>query len=81
MNAFRNVHGIHVLGSDIPDVVDSFEQPAKRYKILPVVMKNLPTAGYAVPTPIQMQAVPLMLQVGCCMCETVYNMCQFACEN
>ena len=81
MNAFRNAHKIHVLGSDIPDVVDSFERLAKMYGILPVVMKNVQTAGYAMPTPIQMQAIPLMLQVGCCMCEAVCNMCQLVCVN
>ena len=81
MNAFRNAHEIHVLGPDTPDVVDSFEWPAKRYRLLPVVMKNVQTAGYPMPTPIQMQAIPLMLQVRCCTCETVYNMCQLVCEN
>ena len=81
MNAFRNAHKIHVLGSDIPDVIDSFERLAKMYGILPIVMKNVQTAGYAMPTPIQMQAIPLMLQVGCCMCEAVCNMCQLACVN
>ena len=71
MTASRNAHEIHVLGPDTPDVVDSLE--AKRYGLLPVVMKNVQTAGYPMPTPIQMQAIPLMLQVGCCTCETVYN--------
>ena len=54
MNAFRNAHEIHVLGPDTPDVVDSFERSAKRYGLLPVVMKNIQTAGYPMPTPIQM---------------------------
>ena len=53
MKAFRNAHEIHVLGPDTPDVVDSFERPAKRYGLLPVVMKNVQTAGYPMPTPIQ----------------------------
>ena len=56
MNAFRNAHEIHVLGPDTPDVVDSFERPAKRYGLglLPAVMKNVQTAGYPMPTPIQL---------------------------
>ena len=81
MNAFRNAHEIHVLGPDTPNVVDSFEWPAKRYGLLPVVMKNVQTAGYPMPTPIQMQAILLMLQVGCCTCESVYIMCRLVCEN
>ena len=62
-NAFRNSHRIYVRGSDIPDAVESFEVLFSIYSIPNFITKNVVLVGYVEPTPIQMQAIPLMLQV------------------
>ncbi|XP_064391841.1 probable ATP-dependent RNA helicase DDX52 [Halichondria panicea] len=56
-NAFRNSHRIYISGPDVPDPVASFQQlPLPSYLI-----RNIAAVGYATPTPIQMQGIPLML--------------------
>ena len=64
INQFRNIHKIHVNGSDIPDPIDSWDKLlSEKYgmseKILEVVTSK--ENGYTSPTPIQMQAIPLLL--------------------
>ncbi|NXU50069.1 DDX52 helicase, partial [Turnix velox] len=61
INHFRNQQRISVQGTDIPDPVATFEQLQKEYKIHPKIMENIQAAGFQVPTPIQMQAIPVML--------------------
>ncbi|CAH2221316.1 probable ATP-dependent RNA helicase DDX52 [Pelobates cultripes] len=61
MNHFRNAHKIYVQGTDIPEPVATFEQLHEEYKIDPRIMQNVKNAGFQTPTPIQMQAIPLML--------------------
>lgn len=62
-NAFRNSHRIYVSGPDIPDAVESFEKLFSVYTFPSYITKNVPSVGYLEPTPIQMQAIPLILQV------------------
>lgn len=62
MNAFRNSHHIYVTGSDVPDAVKTFEELQTSYHVPPYILRNVQASGYKEPTPIQMQAVPLMLQ-------------------
>jgi ATP-dependent RNA helicase DDX52/ROK1 len=62
MNALRNAHQIHVSGSDVPDPVDTFEQLVEMYELPQYIVTNIEAAGYTSPTPIQMQAMPLLLQ-------------------
>ena len=50
-------------GSDVPDAVGSFQDLCSSYSLPQYIMKNIVAMGYAEPTPIQMQAIPLMLQV------------------
>lgn len=38
---------------------------AFRYKFADYIVRNVRERGYVEPTAIQMQAMPLMLQVGC----------------
>lgn len=68
-NAFRNAHRIYVSGSDIPDTVAKFEDLKTSYNLPSYILKNIATVGYKEPTPIQMQAIPLMLHgrevLGC----------------
>ncbi|XP_010007406.1 PREDICTED: probable ATP-dependent RNA helicase DDX52 [Chaetura pelagica] len=61
INRFRNQHKINVQGTDLPDPIATFDQLQKEYNIHPRIMENIQAAGFRVPTPIQMQAIPVML--------------------
>lgn len=50
-------------GTDIPDPVSTFEELQKEYDLDPRVIQNIKAAGFQTPTPIQMQAIPLMMHV------------------
>lgn len=50
-------------GTDIPDPVSTFEELQKEYDLDPRIIQNIKEAGFQTPTPIQMQAVPLMMHV------------------
>ncbi|OBS59907.1 hypothetical protein A6R68_08975 [Neotoma lepida] len=61
INFFRNKHKIHVQGTDLPDPIATFQQLDREYKISSRLLQNILDAGFQVPTPIQMQAIPVML--------------------
>ncbi|NWX85552.1 DDX52 helicase, partial [Nothoprocta ornata] len=61
INRFRNQHKINVQGTDLPDPIATFEELQREYKVHPKIMENIQAAGFQVPTPIQMQAIPVML--------------------
>ncbi|KAK7871278.1 hypothetical protein R5R35_007560 [Gryllus longicercus] len=61
LTQLRKKHRITVVGKDVPEPVEAFEQ-LKDYGISPELIQRLHECNYAVPTPIQMQAIPLMLQ-------------------
>lgn len=63
LNRFRKVNRMHVQGPDIPDPVRSFDE-LRSERLHPKVLENLASVGFTEPTPIQMQAIPLMMQVG-----------------
>lgn len=69
INHFRNQNGIKVWGGDVPDPIDTFEKLITDYKVKEVLVNNLKSQGFTDPTPIQMQAWPLMLNgrelLGC----------------
>uniref|UniRef100_A0A673IMC5 ATP-dependent RNA helicase n=1 Tax=Sinocyclocheilus rhinocerous TaxID=307959 RepID=A0A673IMC5_9TELE len=52
----RKTKGIH-----IPDPVSTFEELQQEYDLDPRIIQNIKAAGFQTPTPIQMQAVPLMM--------------------
>ena len=62
VNAFRNKQHIYVNGSDIPDPIECFTDLDKQYSCPHYILNNVVESGYAQPTPIQMQAIPLLLQ-------------------
>ncbi|KAL9982085.1 hypothetical protein ACROYT_G010879 [Oculina patagonica] len=69
MNIARRGNHIYVKGSDIPDLAESFSDLQERYKLAPYMIENVTKRGYQSPTPIQMQAIPLMInkrEVLCC---------------
>ncbi|CAG8776108.1 7470_t:CDS:10, partial [Gigaspora margarita] len=58
---FRKRHRICVYGTDIPNPFHSFSDLHNIYEFQPYLCKNLDSAGYKQPTPIQMQAIPIIL--------------------
>lgn len=63
VNRIRHQNRINVHGTDIPDPISTFEELQKEYDLDPRIVQNIKAAGFQTPTPIQMQAVPLMMHV------------------
>ncbi|XP_056140976.1 probable ATP-dependent RNA helicase DDX52 [Lampris incognitus] len=61
VNRTRAQHRINVHGCDVPDPVSTFEELQSEYRLNPRVLQNLRDSGLSSPTPIQMQAIPLMM--------------------
>ncbi|XP_060703871.1 probable ATP-dependent RNA helicase DDX52 [Hemiscyllium ocellatum] len=61
INQLRRKHRIHVDGTDVPEPVATFEQLLQEYNVHPKIIQNIQKAGFQSPTPIQMQAIPVML--------------------
>ncbi|KAF6093263.1 DExD-box helicase 52 [Phyllostomus discolor] len=61
INFLRNKHKIHIQGTDLPDPIATFQQLEQEYKINSRLLQNILNAGFQIPTPIQMQAIPVML--------------------
>ncbi|KAM3601409.1 uncharacterized protein V6R79_012282 [Siganus canaliculatus] len=61
VNRIRSQHRINVHGCDVPDPVCTFEELQSEYRLNPRVLQNLKDAGLSSPTPVQMQAIPLMM--------------------
>lgn len=61
VNRFRNVNRIHVNGTDIADPIDDWTKLKDNYG-MPDNLLSVVQSAYATPTPIQMQAIPLMLE-------------------
>ncbi|XP_041808488.1 probable ATP-dependent RNA helicase DDX52 [Chelmon rostratus] len=61
VNRIRSQHRINVHGCDVPDPVCTFEELQSEYRLNPRVLQNLKDAGLNSPTPVQMQAIPLMM--------------------
>ncbi|KAH8357632.1 hypothetical protein KR200_005679 [Drosophila serrata] len=62
VNETRKQHNISVLGKNVPAPLTSFEALVKQHKLLPRLQQNLLGRDFAQPTPIQMQALPVLLQ-------------------
>ncbi|KAF8929395.1 RNA-dependent ATPase rok1 [Dissophora ornata] len=58
---FRNHLKIKVYGTDIPNPFRSFEGLGKQYQLEPYLQRNILASGFKKPTPIQMQAIPVIL--------------------
>lgn len=63
INHIRNQNHINVSGENVPPPIQTFEDLAELYNVSPQIIENIKSCGYATPTPIQMQAVPAMLNV------------------
>jgi len=60
VNQFRNANNIHVTGTDIPDPVDQWQALGDKLSVSSRLVENI--SVFPTPTPIQMQALPLLLQ-------------------
>ncbi|XP_036444716.1 probable ATP-dependent RNA helicase DDX52 [Colossoma macropomum] len=61
VNQIRHSNRINVHGTDVPDPLSTFEELQKEYGLDPRIIQNIKAAGFQTPTPIQMQAIPLMM--------------------
>ena len=52
---------IKVKGSQIPQPVPTFDEMAISPEIKPVILRNIEASDWKEPTPIQMQAIPILL--------------------
>lgn len=75
MNHIRNEHHINVHGSNPPDPIETFDQLVNDCGISQKIVNNLITCGYKEPTPIQMQAIPIMCSVS------IRNRCNYENEK
>ncbi|KAL6503122.1 DEAD-box ATP-dependent RNA helicase 57 [Orobanche hederae] len=58
---FRKTHNIHVSGSNIPSPLQNFIDLRSRYNCRSYLLRNLAELGFKEPTPIQRQAIPVLL--------------------
>ncbi|KAG5072591.1 hypothetical protein GLYMA_03G178500v4 [Glycine max] len=59
---FRKQHNIHVSGYNVPSPLQSFDELKSRYNCPSYLLRNLKELGFREPTPIQRQAIPVLLQ-------------------
>lgn len=62
INQMRNANRISVTGSHVPKLISEFDELRIRYQVPINLLKNIKDSGYMLPTPIQMQAMPIMLE-------------------
>ncbi|PWA64912.1 P-loop containing nucleoside triphosphate hydrolases superfamily protein [Artemisia annua] len=58
---FRKQHNIHTSGTNIPSPLHDFSELRSRYECKPYILRNLAELNIKKPTPIQMQAIPILL--------------------
>lgn len=58
---FRKKHNIHVSGSNVPSPLRSFAELKSRFSSRSYILRNLAELGFEEPTPIQRQAIPVLL--------------------
>ncbi|CAL9068954.1 unnamed protein product [Musa banksii] len=62
----RKKYGIHVSGHGVPPPLESFVELSSRYNCKPYILHNLTELGFREPTPIQSQAIPVLLSKRDC---------------
>ncbi|XP_044500060.1 DEAD-box ATP-dependent RNA helicase 57 isoform X1 [Mangifera indica] len=58
---FRKKYNIHVSGANVPSPLKTFAELSSRYGCKSYLLHNLAELGYKEPTPIQRQAIPVLL--------------------
>ena len=61
INHLRRVHKINVRGTDLPDPIDSWPKLKEKYALQSVLLAAVAERYKNGPTPIQMQAIPFLL--------------------
>ncbi|THU55954.1 hypothetical protein C4D60_Mb11t12100 [Musa balbisiana] len=62
----RKKYGIHVSGHGVPPPLESFVELSSGYNCKPYILHNLSELGFRQPTPIQRQAIPVLLSKRDC---------------
>lgn len=62
INHIRKLQRISVKGKSVVKPIESFTELRSDYNVSEKLMTNIEKAGYATPTPIQMQAIPAMIE-------------------
>ncbi|KZC04724.1 putative ATP-dependent RNA helicase DDX52 [Dufourea novaeangliae] len=62
INQFRNQQQISITGTRVPKPISIFSELSEDYGVSEYLINNVMNCGYVHPTPIQMQAMPIMLQ-------------------
>ncbi|KAI4378744.1 hypothetical protein MLD38_016181 [Melastoma candidum] len=57
----RKKLNVHVSGSDIPSPLQDFSELRTRFKCKPYLLRNIAELGFSEPTPVQRQAIPVLL--------------------
>ncbi|KAK6943764.1 DEAD/DEAH box helicase domain [Dillenia turbinata] len=57
----RKKHNIHISGSNVPSPLQNFAELSSRYESESYLLCNLAELGFKEPTPIQRQAIPVLL--------------------
>ena len=68
VNHLRNLNHININGNDVPDLIENFEQFTRESvwadeKLPDKLVENLLAYKFSEPTPVQMQSMPVMLNV------------------
>lgn len=64
INHLRNLNRISVTGTHVPKLILEFDELKTNYQVSENLLNNMKTCGYIYPTPIQKQAIPVMLEVS-----------------
>ncbi|EFN79685.1 Probable ATP-dependent RNA helicase DDX52, partial [Harpegnathos saltator] len=62
INHLRNQNRISVTGNRVPELITDFEELKTKYQISENLMNNMKACDYICPTPVQMQAMPILLE-------------------
>lgn len=62
INILRKKHKISYKGVDVPTPISTFEEFYEKFNISEQLQLNMKDIGYETPTPIQMQALPVLMQ-------------------
>nr|DAD19401.1 TPA_asm: hypothetical protein HUJ06_020864 [Nelumbo nucifera] len=57
----RKKHGIHISGHNVPSPLQNFAELSSRFGCKAYLLRNLAELGFKEPTPIQRQAIPVLL--------------------
>ncbi|GFZ21153.1 P-loop containing nucleoside triphosphate hydrolases superfamily protein [Actinidia rufa] len=58
---FRKKHNLHISGSNVPSPIQNFAELKSRFGCKRYLLRNFAELGFKEPTPIQRQAIPVLL--------------------